>query len=142
MYVYVRMYSNRQFETDDSFQFTFVQVHTPSWGTGKKETKIKAGHSHPETFKRMKRNVVTINNKDHFCAARALVTAKANVDGHPQWKKFKEGRSLQYEHALLLHYEGDIPFGPCGYEELQKVALAPSLDVTKARSLVHPRKNS
>ena len=37
------------------------------------------------------------------------------------------GRKLQKEHALLLHYEANVPFGPCGYEELTQFSQAPSL---------------
>ena len=107
--------SSEQFEMDDSLQLAFVHVRSPPRGHGKR--KMKPGHRHPETFKRIKTSVVTINNKDDLCAARAIVTAKAKTDGNPHWKKVREGRPIQYEQALLLHLEVDVPFGLCGYPD-------------------------
>jgi len=43
---------------------------------------MKPGHSHPQTYKRMKQSILTIQNKDDLCCARAIVT-KAKVDQHP-----------------------------------------------------------
>ena len=73
------------------------------------------------------RSIVQIRNTDDLCCARALVTAKAKVDQHPQWHSFKYGRKLQKEHALKLHREAQVPFGPCGHEELAQFSQAPSL---------------
>jgi len=84
--------SNENFEMDDSFQLSFTQVHVPPRGSGKR--KLKPGHNHPETYKRLKRSVITINNSDDdLCCARAIVTAKAKVDGHSNWEGFPKGRS-------------------------------------------------
>ena len=88
---------------------------------------MKSGHTNPETFKRLKKSVVTIQNKDNLCCARAIVTAKANVDNHPNWPGFLRGRTIQDDQAILLHIEAHVPQGPCGYDELSKFALAPSL---------------
>ncbi|KAL9970542.1 hypothetical protein ACROYT_G022936 [Oculina patagonica] len=117
--------SNESFEMDDTFQLSFTHVRAPLRGSGKR--KRKPGHSHPETHKRLKHSVVTVKNKDDLCCARAIVTAKAKVDNHPNWHGFQKGTKIQYEQALLLHHEADVPFGPFGYEELQKFSLAPSL---------------
>ena len=117
--------SNENFEMDDSFQLSFTQVRAPPRGLGKR--KMKPGHSHPETFKRFKQSVININNADNLCCARAIVTAKAKVDNHSNWQGFTKGRRIQYQQAALLHHEVGVPVGPCGYEELQKFALAPSL---------------
>ena len=78
-------------------------------------------------LKSKKKSIVQIRNTDVLCCARALVTAKAKVDRHPKWESFKMGRKLQKEHALLLHHEANVPFGPCGYEELTRFSQAPSL---------------
>ncbi|XP_078355818.1 uncharacterized protein LOC144640593 [Oculina patagonica] len=118
--------SNENFEVDDSFQLSFTHVRAPPRGSGQKR-KLKPGHSNHKTFKRIKQCVIEINNEDNLCCARAIVTAKANVDDHPNWRGFQRGRNIQKEQALLLHYEAGVPFGPCGYEELTKFALAPSL---------------
>ena len=118
--------SNENFEMNDSFQLSFTHVRTPPRGGGKKR-KLKPGHRNPETFERFKQSVINIENKDQLCCARAIVTAKANVDSHPSWRSFRVCRKIQYEQALLLHHEANVPFGPCGYEELTKFSLAPSL---------------
>ena len=111
---------------DDSFQLSFTHVRAPPRGRGHKR-KLKPGHSHPATYKRMKHSVVTIKNKDDLCCARAIVTSKAKVDNHSHWQSFQKGAKIQYEQALLLHDEVSVPHGPCGYEELNKFSQAPSL---------------
>lgn len=118
--------SNETFEMDDSFQLSFTHVRSAPRGSGQKR-KLKPGHSDPVLFKKQKGSVVTIQNKDELCCARAIVTAKAKVDNHLNWHGFQKGRQIQKEQALLLHHEANVPFGPCGYEELTKFALAPSL---------------
>ena len=118
--------SNEQFELDDSFQLSFTQVRAPPQGSGKRR-KLKPGHSEPQTFKRLKYCIVTIKNKDELCCARAIVTAKAKVEGHPKWEGFKHGRPIQRTEALNLHWEVNVPLQACGYPELQKFAQAPSL---------------
>lgn len=118
--------SNENFEMDDSFQLSFTHVRAPPRGSGHKR-KLKPGHSHPATYKRMKHSVLTIKNKDDLCCARAIVTAKAKVDNHSRWQSFQKGAKIQYEQALLLHDEVSVPHGPCSYEELNKFSQAPSL---------------
>ena len=118
--------SNENFEMNDSFQLSFTQVRTPPRGSGHKR-KMKPGHRHPETFKRIKQSAITIKNKDELCCARAIVTAKAKVDEHSNWEGFKKGRRTQLQQAKLLHHEADVPFGLCGYPELEKFSKAPWL---------------
>ena len=118
--------SNENFEMNDSFQLSFTHLRSAPRGSGKKR-KWKPGHSHPQTHKHLKRSVITIKNNDDLCCARAIVTAKAKVDNHPNWCGFRDGRKIQKKQALLLHHEAGVPFGPCGYEELTTFSLAPSL---------------
>ena len=66
-------------------------------------------------------------NRDELCCTRAIVTAKARLDQHPNWDGFKRGRRIQAEHAVDLHHETRVPRGPCGYDELWAFSLAPSL---------------
>ena len=118
--------SNEQFEMDDSFQLRITHVQRPPQGTGSKR-RLKPGHQTLALLKPKKRSIVQIKNDDVLCCARALVTAKAKVDQHPQWESFKKGRNVQKEQALLLHHDAKVPVGPCGYEELTQFSLAPSL---------------
>ena len=118
--------SNEQFEMDDSFQFFITQVHHAPWGTGKPR-RTKPGHQTLQKLTAKKKSVIRIRNDDALCCARALVTAKAKVDQHPQWESIRKGGKLQRELALQLHDEAHVPPGPCGYEELTKFSTAPSL---------------
>ena len=119
--------SNEQFEMDDSFQMSITQVrHAPRGGAGGKR-RLRPGHQTLALLKPKRHSIVQIRNTDVLCCARALVTAKAKMDRHPKWRSFKEGRKLQKEHALLPHYEANVPFGSCGYEELTQFSKAPSL---------------
>ena len=119
--------SNEQFEMDDSFQMSITQVrHAPQGGAGGKR-QLRPGHQTLALLKPKKKSIVQIRNTDVLCCARALVTAKAKVDRHPKWWSFRDGKTLQKEHTLLLHHEARVPFGPCGYEELTQFSKAPSL---------------
>ena len=88
---------------------------------------MKPEHSNPETFKHFKRSIIVINNKDELCCTQAIVTAKAKIDDHPNWKSFQRGFPIQTDEAIKLHIEGNVETGKCGYEELPKFSLAPSL---------------
>ena len=79
--------SNEQFEMDH--QLTITQVHHAPRGSGRKR-QLKPGHCTLELLKTKKQSVVEIQNVDDLCCARALVTAKAKVDRHPQWRSFKD----------------------------------------------------
>lgn len=117
--------SNEDFQPDDSFQLSFTHVLHSVQGSGKR--KQKSGHSHPETFKRLKSSVVTIKGNDGMCAARALVTAKALVDKDSRYRYFRDGGLIQTRAAIGLHEEVKLAAGPCGFEELRRLMLAPSL---------------
>ena len=118
--------TNENFEMNDSFQLSFTRVRASPRGSGQKR-KLKPGHSNPETFKRLKGSVITSDNKDELCCARAIVTAKAGVDNHPKWSSFRRGFSIQNDEAIKLHVEANVEMGKCGYEELTRFALTPSL---------------
>jgi hypothetical protein len=47
--------------------------------------------------------MLSIQNKDDMRCARAIVTAKAKIDGHEQWNSIQRGRRIQEELALELH---------------------------------------
>ena len=89
---------------------------------------FKPGHSNPETFKRLKGSVISIDNKDELCCARAVVTAKGSVDDHPKWNSFRRGVSIQRDEAIKLQIEANVEMGKCGCEELTRFTLTPSLN--------------
>jgi hypothetical protein len=55
-----------------------------------------------ERFLKDKRCIIQIQNKDYMCCARAIVTAKANIDGHEQWNSIQRGWRLK--HVVPLKY--------------------------------------
>ena len=119
-----------------TLQLSFTEVRAAPLGSGKR--KMKPGHSHPETFKRLKHTVVTIKDKDDLCCGRAFVTAKAKVDGHPNWDGFKKGRAMQKSRAIDLYFEAGVQRGPCGYEELTKFSMAHRYTAISFWSLMKP----
>lgn len=116
--------SNENFELDDSFNLTFVHVLGRPVGSGKPSRYIP-GHLPVKKVKVFKQSVIEIKAADNLCCARAIVTAKANAEKHPQWRSFRDGRKIQYEHALLLHDQANVLRGPCGPEELKTFAACP-----------------
>ena len=112
--------SNEQFEMDDTFQVSITRVrHTPQ-GSGGSKRKKKPGHRPLSVLKVKKDSVIQIKNEDNLCCARAIVTAKAKLDQHPEWNNIRQGRKKQKELAIKLHRQAGVQPGRCGYEELAK----------------------
>jgi len=111
---------------NDSFNLTFVHVRAGPRGTSKSK-KVTPGYRHPAIFKKMKRSLVPIKNKDKLCCARALVTAKAIVENHAQTQNSVKGRKIQEREAAKLHLEAKVPYGARGYNALKRFAELPYL---------------
>ena len=90
--------SNEQFEMDDLFQLSITQVHHAPRGTGKPR-RTKPGHQNLKNLKFQKPSVISIQNNEVLCCARALVTAKAKVDRHPNLRFIQKGSKIQREQA-------------------------------------------
>ena len=119
--------SNEQFELNDTFQLEFVHVRASPQGGGHGRD-YKPGHQASIKFRLKKKCIIKIpKDAKNMCCARALVTAKAIADNHPQCRGFKRGRNIQYEAALFLQEEAHVIPGPCGIDELTRFALTPSL---------------
>ncbi|KAJ8019392.1 hypothetical protein HOLleu_42055 [Holothuria leucospilota] len=71
-----------------------------------------------------KKSVITINNTDDLCLARALVTAKARLDNSNDrtinWKNIRQGFGEQTKLAKDLHVCAGVPEGPCGLDEVNR----------------------
>ena len=111
--------SNENFEMNDTFQVSITRVRHAPRASGSRR-KLKPGHRPLAVLKRKKENVIQIQNKDCLCCARALVTAKARADNHPQWGYIRKGRKMQRSLAVQLHGKARVPLGECGYTELSK----------------------
>ena len=90
-------------------------------------------HTDSRRFALLKKYIITIQNDDNICCARALITAKARIHqndsdaAHMKWNSQRKGRHIQFVEACKLHHEAHIPQGPCGPDELHLFSLAPSL---------------
>ena len=82
--------------------------------------KANPGRHAWEKLAKKKRSVVTIQNKDNLCLARATLTMKERVDNGSQYQNLRKGRPIQERLAKMLHREAGVPGGPCGFEELEK----------------------
>lgn len=74
-----KLNSNEEFSLDESFttETTFIKI--PTEGSGHRK-KLKPGNTAIESLLARKKSIVTIENRDELCCARAIVTMKARID--------------------------------------------------------------
>tara|TARA_R110002110_G_scaffold119363_2_gene293847 strand:- start:252 stop:4412 length:4161 start_codon:yes stop_codon:yes gene_type:complete len=88
-----------------------------------------------------KRSVITINNDDDICMARAIAVGLSMILDKPfavsanrkldrvsnlsfrNWDSIRKGRELQTLRAIELHKKSNVPIGPCGLSEASKFQL-------------------
>ncbi|XP_060588537.1 uncharacterized protein LOC132743952 [Ruditapes philippinarum] len=107
--------SYEQFVVDETFGIELVHVSNVT-GSG---YRMKPTVDITQMLQN-KKSVIQIKNKDELCLARALVTAVARVEKHPQWDNIRRGRQIQQDLAIELHQKADVPLGKCGIEEVKK----------------------
>ena len=106
--------SNRDFRLNDTVVVDIVHVEAPQ-GSGRKRTLLDIGE-----FLHKKRSVITIQNNDDLCLARALVTAIAKIEKDPKYNSLIQPRGkVQERKARELHELANVPLGPCGIPEVQ-----------------------
>ena len=108
--------SNDEWLFEGHFVITFIHAPLPAGqGYGKHATRL-------QTLLHQKRCIIQIPvKKDNLCCAKAIITAKAHVEKHPQWNSIRQGCSIQATLAKTLHKQAGIPFGkPCGIDEWRK----------------------
>jgi hypothetical protein len=105
---------NEQFVLDHCVHLNITHVSLPKGGTGK-----RCDYVDTERFLKDKRCIIQIQNKDDMYCARAIVTAKAKIDGHEQWNSIQRGRRIQEELALELHTNARVPLHQCGIEDVK-----------------------
>jgi hypothetical protein len=106
--------SNEQFVLDHCVQLNITHVSLPKGGTGK-----RCDYVDTERFLKYKRCIIQIQNKDDMCCVRAIVTAKAKIDGHEKWNSIQRGRGIQEELALELHAKAGVPLHQSGIEDVK-----------------------
>ena len=107
--------SYEQFVIDESFGIELVHVNAVS-GSGYKMKPMVDVTKMLES----KKSIIQIRNSDKLCCARALVTAIARIENHPQWNSIRQGRDIQKQLALELHEKAKVPVGICGLEEVKQ----------------------
>ena len=109
--------SNEEFRLNDTVNIDILRVEMPQ-GSGKSRGRRTTFDI--REYLKGKKAVITINNKDNYCLARALVVAIARIEKDPQYKHIaKSSRPLQFQRALALHQAAHVPFDiPCGLNEV------------------------
>ena len=108
--------SNEEFRLNDTVNIDLIRVEM-SQGSGK--TKVRRQTWGIRDYLKKKQSVITINNKDDTCLARALVVSIARIEKDPQYNHVRDSsRHIQRERAFDLHEAANVPLGPCGLKEV------------------------
>ena len=109
--------SNQDFRLNDTVTIDIIHVQTPQ-GSGK--SNLKRTTLNIREYLKKKGSIITINNNDNLCLARALVVAVAKIENDPKYGQIKQSKKhVQLERALQLHQAANVPLGPCGMEEVK-----------------------
>ena len=106
--------SNEDFIIDSGLIIDVTLVDMPSGGIGK-----RCKYVNMHKFLQQKKCILQIQNDDELCCARAIVTAKANIDKHAKWNSIRQGREIQKQLAKQLHAEAGVPLEKCSIEEVK-----------------------
>ena len=107
--------SNEEFRLNNTVNIDVIRVEMPQ-GSGRSRRDIV----NIRDYLKKKKSVITINNKDDLCLARALVVSIARIEKDPRYKHIMESsRPIQRERAFDLHEAANVPLGPCGLNEVE-----------------------
>ena len=110
--------SNQDFRLNDTVTVDIIRVEEPQGGTS--NGKSKRTTLDIREYLKKKKSVITINNKDNLCLARALVVAIARIENDPKYDQIRRSdRYIQQERALQLHRAANVPLGLCGLDEVK-----------------------
>ena len=109
--------SNEDFRLNDTVTIDIIHVEMPQ-GSGKRE--VKRDIVNIREYLKKKGSVITINNKDDFCLARALSVAIARIEKDPKYGQIRKStKHIQLDKALDLHQAANVPLQPCGLNEVK-----------------------
>ena len=109
--------SNEQFRLNDTVTIDIIHVEMPQ-GSGK--SRVKRAIVNIREYLKKKGSIITINNKDDFCLARALAVSIARIEKDPKYKQITNStKHIQLDKALDLHQAANVPLGPCGMDEVK-----------------------
>ena len=110
--------SNRDFRLNDTVTVDIIRVEEPQGGTSNglsKRTTLNI-----REYLKKKNSVITINNNDNLCLARALVVAVARIENDPKYHQIRASKGhIQLQRALDLHRAANVPLGLCGLDEVK-----------------------
>ena len=106
--------SYEEFVLDETFGIELVHVNLTK-GSGQK----RKPYVDIKKLLDDKRSIIQIRNLDDLCCARALVTAMARVQNHPEWHSIKQGRKIQETLARELHEKAGITLKACGVDDVK-----------------------
>ena len=105
--------SNRDFRLNDTVTVDIIRVEEPQGG-GRKRTTLNI-----REYLKEKGSVITINNNDSLCLARALVVAVARIENDPKYHQIRNSKGhIQLQRALDLDRAANVPLGPCSLDEV------------------------
>ena len=120
-----KLNSNESFNPREGFHVDVVIVEMPGRGSGRGKNR-KVGQQCMDRVNKKKKCIITINNSDSLCCARAIVTMRAHchkdegVDGNRNWENLKRGLPIQEKEAKALHQQAGVREGPCGIPQLKQ----------------------
>ena len=136
--------SNRDFRLNDTVTIDIIHVEAPE-GSGRSKRNVL----NIKDFLHKKKSIITIQNNDNLCLARALVVAIAKIKKDPHYKDLmKPGRRTQEKKARELHEAANVPLGPCGIPEVelfQKYLTNYEINIVSGNhdnSIIYPSKSS
>ena len=107
--------SNEEFRLNNTVNIDVIRVEMPR-GSGRRRRDIV----NIRDYLKKKGSVITINNKDDLCLARALVVSLARIEKDPRYDLIRDSRRpFQRERAFDLHEAANVPLGPCGLNEVE-----------------------
>ena len=116
-YVEKVVQSNEEFRLNNTVNIDLIRVEIPQ-GSGK--SRVKRNIVDIREYLRKKKSIITINNKDNLCLARALAVSIARIEKDPRYKRMLDLRyNVQRERAFDLHEAANVPLGPCGLDEVE-----------------------
>ena len=108
--------SNEEFRLNDTVNIDIIRVEMPQ-GSGR--SNVKRQILNIRDYLKQKKSVITINNKDNLCLARALVVSIARIEKDPRLVTIMRQESVaQRERAFDLHEAANVPLGSCGLKEV------------------------
>ena len=109
--------SNEEFRLNNTVNIDLIRVEMPQ-GSGR--SNVKRDIVNIRDYLKKKGSVITINNKDDLCLARALVVSIARIEQDPRYNQMiHSGCNVQRERAFDLHEAANVPLGPCGLNEVE-----------------------